>query len=74
MNLTQVTIISTTVQGMTLLSRADREIGVFPHVAPPTRLRLEFPRETGLILRCAVLSFIELDKAVVHVVRLASFL
>ena len=24
-----------------------------PNVAPPTRLRLEFPRETGLILRCA---------------------
>ena len=33
--------------------RADREIGVFPHVAPPTSLRLEFPSETGLILRCA---------------------
>ena len=30
--------------------RADREIGVFPHVAPPTRLHLEFPSETGLIL------------------------
>ena len=27
--------------------------GVFPHVAPPTRLHLQFPRETGLILRCA---------------------
>ena len=26
--------------------------GVFPHVARPTRLRLQFPRETGLILRC----------------------
>ena len=25
---------------------------VFPHVAPPTRLYLQFPRETGLILRC----------------------
>ena len=35
------------------LSRADREIRAFRHVAPPTRLRLEFPRETGLILRCA---------------------
>ena len=35
------------------LLRADREIGVFPHVAPPTRLRLEFPYETGLILSCA---------------------
>ena len=33
--------------------RADREIGVFLHVAPPTSLRLEFPSETGLILRCA---------------------
>ena len=27
--------------------------GVFPHVAPPTRIHLQFPRETGLILRCA---------------------
>ena len=26
--------------------------GVFPYVAPPTRLHLQFPRETGLILRC----------------------
>ena len=34
-------------------SSADREIGVFQHVAPPTRLPLEFPRETGLTLRCA---------------------
>ena len=34
-------------------SSADREIGVFQHVAPPTRLRLEFSRETGLILRRA---------------------
>ena len=34
-------------------SSADREIGVLQHVAPPTRLRLEFSRETGLILRCA---------------------
>ena len=32
---------------------ADTEIGVFRRVAPTTRLRLEFPRETGLILRCA---------------------
>ena len=38
--------------GIGFLSRADREIGVFQHVAPPTRLSLEFPRETGLILRC----------------------
>ena len=35
------------------LSRADRGIRGFWKVAPPTRLRLEFPRETGLILRCA---------------------
>ena len=34
-----------------VLSRADLEIGVFQNVAPPTRLLLEFPRETGLILR-----------------------
>ena len=26
--------------------------GVFPHVATPTRQRLQFPRETGFILRC----------------------
>ena len=32
---------------------AFQEIGVFRHVAQPTRLRLDFPRETGLILRCA---------------------
>ena len=38
--------------GIGILSRADWEIGVFRKVAPPTRLRLEFPRETGLILRC----------------------
>ena len=37
---------------MGFLSRSDREIGVFRKVAPRTRLRLEFPRETGLILRC----------------------
>ena len=41
------------VSGIGFLSRAGREIGVFRHVAPPTRLRLEFPRETGLILRCS---------------------
>ena len=34
-----------------VLSRADLEIGVFQNVVPPTRLLLEFPRETGLILR-----------------------
>ena len=39
--------------GIGFLLRADREIGVFPHVAPPTRLHFEFPSETGLILRCA---------------------
>ena len=38
--------------GIGFLSRVDQEIGVFWLVAPPTRLRLEFPRETGLILRC----------------------
>ena len=37
---------------MGFLSRVYREIGVFRKVAPPTRLRLEFPRETSLILRC----------------------
>ena len=40
--------------GIGFLSRADRAIGVFRHVAPPTRLRLELPHETGIILRCAV--------------------
>ena len=39
--------------GIGFLSRADWEIGVFRNVAPPMRLRLEFPRETGLILWCA---------------------
>ena len=39
--------------GIGFLSRADWEIGVVRHVAPPTRLRLDLPRETGLILRCA---------------------
>ena len=38
--------------GIGFLSRVDREIRVLPNVAPPTRLRLEFLRETGLILRC----------------------
>ena len=33
-------------------SRADWEIRVFWNVAQPTRLRLEFPLEIGLILRC----------------------
>ena len=37
--------------GIGFLSRADLEIGVVQHVAPPTILRLEFPSETGLILR-----------------------
>ena len=40
--------------GIGFLSRVDRAIGVFRHVAPPTRLRLELPCETGIILRCAV--------------------
>ena len=39
--------------GIGFLSRADGEIGVVRHVAPPTRLRLELPRENGLILRWA---------------------
>ena len=39
--------------GIGFLSRADGTIGVFRHVAPSTRLRLEFLREKGLILRCA---------------------
>ena len=39
--------------GIVFLSRADQKIRVVPHVAPPTRLRLEFPPEKGLILRCA---------------------
>ena len=38
--------------GIGFFSREDREIGVFWKVAQPTRLRLEFSRETGLILRC----------------------
>ena len=32
--------------GSSLRSPADREIGVFQHVPPPTRLRLEFSRTT----------------------------
>ena len=39
--------------GIGFFSNVGLEIGVFRHVTPPTRLRLEFPRETGLILRCA---------------------
>ena len=38
--------------GIGFLSRGDREIGVLRNVEPPTRPRLEFRRETGLILRC----------------------
>ena len=38
--------------GIGILSRANREIGVFRHVSPSTRLCLKYPRETGLILRC----------------------
>ena len=38
--------------GVGFLLREDREIGVFRNVEPPTRPRLEFRRETGLILRC----------------------
>ena len=33
--------------GIAFLSRADREIAVFRHWAPPSRLCLEFPRETA---------------------------
>src|SRR5574340_8523 len=38
--------------GIGFLSRGDREIGVLRNVEPPTRPRLEYLRETGLILRC----------------------
>ena len=38
--------------GIGFLSRGDREIGVLRNVEPPMRPRLEFRRETGLILRC----------------------
>ena len=39
------------------LSRADQGIGVFWHAAPPTRLCLEFPRETGKsVVPCPVLT------------------
>ena len=41
------------VSGHRVLINSGPENGVFPHVATPTRLRLQFPRETGLILRCA---------------------
>ena len=34
------------------LSRGDQEIVVLRNVEPPTRPRLQFRRETGLILRC----------------------
>ena len=37
--------------GIGFLSRADLDIEVLQNVAPPTRPRLEFLRETGLILR-----------------------
>ena len=39
--------------GIGFFSRAYQKIGVFQHVVPPTRLHLEFPQETGLILRFA---------------------
>ena len=38
--------------GIGFFSRADLEIGVFQNVTKPTRLQLEFLRDTGLILRC----------------------
>ena len=38
--------------GIGFFSRADREIGVLRNVEAPTRPRLKFFRETGLILRC----------------------
>ena len=38
--------------GIGFLSRADRIIRVPRNVAPPTRPRLKFLRENGLILRC----------------------
>ena len=38
--------------GIGFISRGDREIAVLRNVEPPTRPRLEFRRETGLILRC----------------------
>ena len=40
------------VSGHWVLINSGPENDVFPHVATPTRLRLQFPRETGLILRC----------------------
>ena len=41
------------VSGHRVLINSGPGNGVFPHVATPTRLRLQFPREDGLILRCA---------------------
>ena len=38
--------------GIRFLSRENREIRVIRNGAPPTRPRLEFLSETGLILRC----------------------
>src|SRR5574342_708619 len=38
--------------GIGFLSRGEWEIGVLRNVEPPTRPRLEWLRETGLILRC----------------------
>src|SRR5574342_633919 len=38
--------------GIGFLPRGDREIGVLRNVEAPTRPRLEYRRETGLILRC----------------------
>ena len=38
--------------GIGFLSRGDRKIRVLRNVEAPTRPRLEFSRETGLILRC----------------------
>ena len=45
--------------GIRFFSRAYRKIGVFQHVVPPTRLRLEFPWDTGLILRCAGMKWLD---------------
>ena len=41
------------VSGHRVLINSGPGNGVFLHVATPTRLCLQFPRETGLILRCA---------------------
>ena len=40
------------VSGHRVLIKSRPEIGVFGDVTPTRRLRLEFPHETGLILRC----------------------